>query len=307
LQTPALLMRSGIGPAGHLKGRGIDVLKHLAGVGQNLMEHPYAGVALYLPRQSRMPHANAHHIPAIWRFSSGLAGCPTGDMHLGIMGRSAWHGVGRRMGALAFWVNKSYSRGFVELAQDIDESPHIDMRLLSDGRDRLRLRNAFHLVADLAQDVASSGVAGPPQPAHLSDRARTYGPFTLKNRIAAGLAGLLVDASGPYAAVVMRGLTHEGPSLDALLEDESALDAYLDSAVTGVWHASGTCRMGLASDAMAVTDHAGRVHGVPGLRICDASLFPSMPCANLNVPVIMVAERMADLIHGDDEGMLQCN
>jgi 5-(hydroxymethyl)furfural/furfural oxidase len=127
----------------------------------------------------------------------------------------------------------------------------------------------------------------------------------LKNRIATGLAGLLVDASGPYAARVMRGLTHQGPSLDELLSDATALDSYLDSAVTGVWHASGTCRMGSAGDAMAVTDHAGRVHGVPGLRICDASLFPSIPCANLNVPVIMVAERIADLIN--TEGALHRN
>ncbi len=297
LQTPAILMRSGIGPAGHLRERGITVVKHLAGVGQNLMEHPYAGVALYLPRQSRMRNANAHHIPAIWRFSSGHDGCPTGDMHLGIMGRSAWHGVGKRMGALAFWVNKSYSRGRVELDHDTDGPPLIDMCLLSDERDRIRLKSAFRVVADLARDIAATGITGYPQPARLSNRARKYGPVTLKNRMATGLAGLLVDGSGPYSANVMRALTHEGPSLDDLMNDDTALDAYLDSSVTGVWHASGTCRMGRAGDVLAVTDHAGRVQGMEGLRVCDASLFPTIPCANLNVPVIMVAERIASLIN----------
>ncbi|MGL4637931.1 MAG: GMC family oxidoreductase [Beijerinckiaceae bacterium] len=297
LQTPALLMRSGIGPSAHLKERGINPVKHLAGVGQNLMEHPYAGVALYLPHQSRMRHDNAHHIPAVWRFSSGLEGCPAGDMHLGIMGRSAWHGVGKRMGALAFWVNKSYSRGYVELDPDIDQPPLIDMRLLSDERDLIRLRDAFHTIAGLAKDIAGSGAAGYPQPARLSDRARKYGPVTTKNRLATGLAGVLVDMAGPYGASLMRALTHEGPSLDDLLNDEAALDAYLQSSVTGVWHASGTCRMGQLSNTMAVTDSSGRVHGVLGLRVCDASILPTIPCANLNVPTVMVAERIASLIN----------
>jgi 5-(hydroxymethyl)furfural/furfural oxidase len=299
LQTPALMMRSGIGPAAHLKERGIGLVNHLAGVGQNLMEHPYAGVALYLPRQSRMHNPKAHHIPAIWRFSSGLDGCPSGDIHMGIMGRSAWHAVGMRMGALAFWVNKSYSRGHVTLDQDSERPPLIDMRLLSDERDRIRLRNAFRDIAGLARDIASGGAAGYPQPARLSDRARKYGPVTLRNRLATGLAGLLVDCAGPFGASVMRALTHEGPTLDDLLQDESALDAYLDHSVTGVWHASGTCRMGQSTNPLAVTDPSGRVYGVEGLRICDASVFPTIPCANLNVPVIMTAERIASLIKAE--------
>jgi 5-(hydroxymethyl)furfural/furfural oxidase len=296
LQTPALLMRSGIGPAPHLQNRGIITVKHLAGVGQNLMEHPYAGVMLYLPRKSRIAGTEEHHIPAIWRFSSGLEGCPAGDMHMGIMGRSAWHGIGRRMGALAFWVNKSYSRGCVELGEDIDQPPVIDMRLLSDERDRVRLRDAFRVVAGLAQEISTTGAAGPPQPARMSDRARKYGAQTLKNHMATGLAGLMIDAAGPFAPNLMRSLTHEGPCLADLLHDEQALDHYLDQTVTGVWHASGTCRMGSATDPMAVCDEQGRVHGVAGLRVCDASLFPSIPCANLNIPVIMVAERISEMM-----------
>jgi 5-(hydroxymethyl)furfural/furfural oxidase len=299
LQTPALLMRSGIGPSPHLQERGITTVKHLAGVGQNLMEHPYAGVMLYLPRKSRMSGNGDHHIPAIWRFSSGLVGCPAGDMHMGIMGRSAWHGIGRRIGALAFWVNKSYSRGFVELDKDIDQPPVIDMRLLSDDRDRTRLRDAFRVIAGLADDIAATGAAGSPQPARMSDRARKYGAQTIKNRIATGLAGIIVDAAGPLAPVVLRALTHEGPSLADLLRDDQKLERYLDETVTGVWHASGTCRMGHATDPMAVCDEQGRVYGIVGLRICDASLFPTIPCANLNIPVIMVAERISDMMNSE--------
>ena len=296
LQTPALLMRSGIGPAAQLQERGVTVQHHLGGVGRNLMEHPYAGISMYLPRASRMASDRHHHIPALWRFSSGLEGCPQGDMHLGLMGRAAWHGIGRRMGALAFWVNKSFSRGHVALADNVDDPPDIDMRLLSDERDRVRLRQAFVMVAGIASDVARTGACGPPQPAQLSDRARKYGPVTGYNRLATGLAGLVVDASGPFAARTMQLLTQQGPRLADLVHDESALDDYLDRSVTGVWHASGTCRMGRSDDPLAVTNAAGRVHGMAGLRICDASLFPAIPCANLNIPVLMTAERISELI-----------
>lgn len=298
LQTPALLMRSGIGPAPHLSERGIAPVHHLAGVGQNLTEHPYAGLAFHLPRASRMTGDGHHHIPAVWRFSSGLEGCPPGDMHLGVMGRSAWHGIGRRMGALAFWVNKSFSRGSVTLGPDIAAAPVVDMRLLSDGRDRLRLRQAFHLAAALGAEITASGAAGPAQPARMSDRARKYGAYSPRNRLLTGLASALVDLSGPFAAATLRRLTAEGPTLAELLSDERTLDDYLDDSVTGVWHASGTCRMGRSDDPLAVTDPEGRVLGVPGLRVCDASLMPTIPCANLNVPVIMMAERIAWLMRG---------
>jgi 5-(hydroxymethyl)furfural/furfural oxidase len=295
LQTPAILMRSGIGPAAHLRERGVNVEVHLPGVGRNLMEHPYAGIAHYLPRPSRMQGGdNQHHIPAIWRFSSGLEGCPPGDMHMGLMGRAAWHAVGRRMGVLAFWVNKSFSRGTVELAQAIDDHPVIDMRLLSDERDRARLKAAFRIAAGIGAEVTATGHAGPPQPARLSDRARTFGPVTLRNRLLTTAAGIAIDACGPMSAAAFAMLTHQGLSLDDLLTDEHALDAYLDASVTGVWHASGTCRMGGVHDPLAVTDEQGRVRGVPGLRVCDASLFPTIPCANLNVPVLMTAEKIAD-------------
>ncbi len=293
LQTPAILMRSGIGPAAHLMERGVTVHTHLQGVGRNLMEHPYAGIAHFLPAHARMQGNTMHHIPAIWRFSSGLEGCPPGDMHMGLMGRAAWHAMGRRMGVLAFWVNKSLSRGSVELATQIDAHPLIDMRLLSDERDRARLKAAFRLAAGLGLDIAASGHAGQPQPARLSDRARAFGPVTLRNRMLTALAGLGVDACGPHAARAFARLTHQGPSLDELLRDETALDDYLDASVTGVWHASGTCRMGAADDALAVCNSHGQVRGVPGLSVCDASLFPTIPCANLNVPVLMTAEKIA--------------
>jgi 5-(hydroxymethyl)furfural/furfural oxidase len=81
-----------------------------------------------------------------------------------------------------------------------------------------------------------------------------------------------------------------------VLADDDTLDAYLQRSVAGVWHPVGSCRMGADGDPLAVTTPQGRVRGVEALRVCDASVMPSIPCANTNISTIMVAEHMADLI-----------
>ncbi len=95
---------------------------------------------------------------------------------------------------------------------------------------------------------------------------------------------------------LIRNLIMEGQPLAALLRDDDALEEFIRRAAIGVWHASCSCRMGAADDAWAVTDAAGRVYGVQGLRVVDASIFPNIPCANINIPTIMVAEKIADAI-----------
>lgn len=80
------------------------------------------------------------------------------------------------------------------------------------------------------------------------------------------------------------------------MRDDDAAKAFITEAVAGIWHASCTCRMGAASDPMSVTDSQGRVRGVSGLRVADASVFPSVPSANTNFPTFMVAEKIADAI-----------
>jgi 5-(hydroxymethyl)furfural/furfural oxidase len=107
IHSPALLMRSGVGNATDLSSNGIPVVANRAAVGRNLMEHPSIAVAAYLPGHMRIKDDAEHHEQAIWRFSSGLAGAPQGDMHAAILSRSGWHSVGRRMGGMFFWVNKS--------------------------------------------------------------------------------------------------------------------------------------------------------------------------------------------------------
>ena len=74
---------------------------------------------------------------------------------------------------------------------------------------------------------------------------------------------------------------------------------WIADTVLGHWHATSTCRMGAPDDPGAVTDPAGRVYGVEGLRVCDASIMPTVPCANTNIPTIMVGEKIAAAILGD--------
>ena len=87
-----------------------------------------------------------------------------------------------------------------------------------------------------------------------------------------------------------------GPTIAELLEDDSTIEEWIRKTVLGHWHASCTCRMGAEEDSGAVTDPSGRVYGVQGLRICDASIMPMVPCANTNIATIMIGEKMSATI-----------
>jgi choline dehydrogenase-like flavoprotein len=89
------------------------------------------------------------------------------------------------------------------------------------------------------------------------------------------------------------------PTEEELASDD-ALDAFCARDATTGQHISGTCKMGPASDGMAVVDQHGRVHGLEGLRIADASVMPNCVRANTNVTTMMIGERMADFIRNGD-------
>jgi 5-(hydroxymethyl)furfural/furfural oxidase len=297
IHTAALLMRSGIGPGDALRQLGIPVVADRRGVGENLMEHPSTAVSAYLPKASRLADLDEHHDHAILRFSSGLDGTPEGDMHAAMIARSGWHAVGQRIGTLFIWVNKSYSRGRVALtSRDVREEPAVDFRLLSDWRDMERLKTGFRLGAKTLTDPLMKNACGPVFPTSYSPRvAKLAGPGFV-NAAQRGLFGAMLDFAGPLRPHLIHGAVTLGIRLEHLLENDAALTDFLGASVGGVWHASGTCKMGSPSDPMAVTDGQGRVVGFQNLRICDASLMPTIPRANTNTPIIMMAERIADLV-----------
>jgi len=119
------------------------------------------------------------------------------------------------------------------------------------------------------------------------------------NTVQRGLLAGMLDYAGPLRSAVVHNIITLGLRLDTLLRDDQALTEFIGSGVGGVWHASGTARMGRADDPLAVTDGSGRVHGLSGLRVVDASIMPSIPRANTNTPTIMMAERIADLIKAE--------
>lgn len=80
------------------------------------------------------------------------------------------------------------------------------------------------------------------------------------------------------------------------------LREWIRGRVSTTFHPSSTCRMAPAGDPGAVVDHAGRVHGIDGLRVADASVFPTSPRANLHCTVVAVAEKLADAIRSDLTG-----
>jgi 5-(hydroxymethyl)furfural/furfural oxidase len=231
------------------------------------------------------------------RFSSGHEGCPQGDMFIVAVNKSAWHPVGDRLGSLLAFVNKSYSTGQVQLnSADWRAEPMVEFNMLSDRRDLDRLMDTVRMQARLHEAPRLGAVTSHTFPSSYSERVRKVGYVTTRNKIITGAMAKLLDGPEWLRGGLIRHLITEGDDLATLVADDDALEAYIRRTVTGVWHASCTCRMGRKDDPMAVTDPTGRVKGVQGLRVVDASLFPRVPCANTNIPTIMTAEKIADAV-----------
>jgi 5-(hydroxymethyl)furfural/furfural oxidase len=89
-----------------------------------------------------------------------------------------------------------------------------------------------------------------------------------------------------------------GVTVDELVADDARLKAHVLENVAGLFHPAGTCRMGNASDPLAVTDAGGRVYGVDGLSVADASIMPELISGNTNIPTLMIAEKIAAGLKG---------
>ena len=275
LNSPKLLMLSGIGPAAHLAEHGIDVVADRAGVGQNLQDH----LELYIQQAATKPVSLFKHwnlwgkakIGAQWLFTkTGLgasnqfesaafvrskAGMEYPDIQYHFLpiavrydGQVAaeGHGYQAHVGPM-----RSVSRGQVTLkSSDPKDDPRIQFNYMSDPSDWEDFRTCIRLTREI------------------------FGQ----------------EAFAPY-----RG--HEiQPGTD--VQSDEALDAFIKEHVESAYHPCGTCKMGRADDPMAVVDHETRVIGVEGLRVADSSIFPRITNGNLNGPSIMVGEKAADHILG---------
>jgi len=274
IHSPQLLMLSGIGPPDALRAQGISVHAALPGVGANYHDHPA------LPVTMEMHDSTSYGLS--WR----------------ALPRNAWSVVEyllARRGALA--SNVFESTAFVRSASGLDR-PDIQIafqpaRRNPDGFPLPKGHGFAMSVVNLYPrsrghvTLASADIRDAPQVrANLFHDPADMEPMLRGLRLVRRLC-----AAAPLARYQAREAL---PGTAA--QDDAALIAYLRRAAGTAHHPVGTCRMGV--DEAAVVDPELRVRGVSALRVVDASVFPSIVGGNTNAPVVMVAERAADLIRG---------
>jgi choline dehydrogenase len=275
INSPKLLMLSGIGPAAHIKETGINVIADRPGVGQNLQDH----LELYIQQACTQPitlfkywnlfgkmrvgiewllnksgpgASNAFETCAFLRSKPGVS-YPDIQYHflpiaVRYDGQAAaeGHGFQAHVGPM-----RSASRGSIRLnSSNPEDKPKIVFNYMSQPQDWEDFRHCIRLTRSIFG-----------QPA--------FDPF--------------------------RGKEIQ-PGIDVQSDEE--LDTFISEHVESAYHPCGTCKIGRPDDPMAVVDPECRVIGVDSLRVVDSSIFPRIPNGNLNGPSIMVGEKGADHILG---------
>ena len=274
INSPQLLMLSGIGDAGHLREHGIQAAIHAPGVGRNLEDHPATAVQ-YRARDG--VRSLAHQL--------GFAGR--------IRLAAEWLLLKQGLGASNFFETGALFRTRPEI-----EAPNIQHEFLPIIRvakpNRLEVVHGYQYCIHLLRPTSRGRItlrsadpaAKPHMVANYMDTAEDRQDLidALKRTREVGQQ----SAWNPYRAEEI----FPGPDVKTDAEILACLRATLGTE----YHPACTCRMGV--DEMAVVDSAARVRGAEGLRVIDASIMPRMLTANLNAPTIMMAEKLADAIRG---------
>jgi len=211
------------------------------------------------------------------------------------LNRVAWHALGRRMAALGVIVNKAYSKGSVELVSpEPSMPPRVRFNLLDDSRDFERLiqgvRIALRVLTEHEVVNVRNEVFVPDT--QIGSRLAQRSPWNwLQARLIC--AGLEI---GPLRRAVLKSSVFDPRSL---ADDDRGIRDYVRHYAQAVYHVCGTCKMGRQEDLEAVVDTSCRVFGIAGLRVIDASVFPTVPAAATHLPVLMVAEKMADRVKSE--------
>jgi 5-(hydroxymethyl)furfural/furfural oxidase len=296
IYSPTMLLRAGIGPAAELRALGIDILADLRGVGRNLQNHPLLFLAAHLRRGARQDRALRPHPMTCLRYSSGLPGAQPHDMYIAAHSKSSWSALGAQIANFNATIFKPASRGRVTLSSAESAQPRIEFNFVSEAIDLLRLMDAFRRIVALATSDAVRPLCTTLFPVRFTDRIRQLNALNQTNAIKANLIASALDAAPFLVGAVLGRLTGRRIDLVGLTTDNDALADYVRDNVAGTFHVSCTCRMGRSDDPDAVVDNGGRVHGLLGLRVADASIMPAIPRGNSNIPTIMLAEKIASEI-----------
>lgn len=301
INSPQLLMLSGIGPADHLIEHNIPVIADLPGVGENLMDHLMPGYFHFTHKAATTPLDDLPTLNALFSYlrdGSGPAGSPCAVESIAffdslnrtnidsypdvefLQGSNGWHeyeeifenfGVRPDLADRLYWVPKSMRAMFV--------SP---MVLRPRSRGFIRLRSADPLQYPLIN------------PNYFSD------PYDLEVAIRAIRILHELEQTEAFRRIDAKLLRSMVPECERF---EYATDAYFEChsrhLTFTVYHYSGTCKMGSRNDTMAVVDSRLRLIGVDGLRVADASIMPKIVSGHTNGPVFMIAEKAAQMIMDD--------
>lgn len=268
--SPQLLLLSGIGPRAEIEKHGIAVQHVLPGVGQNLQDH----IDFILSYRSKKKDV-------VGLTPSGLATLTKAALR--------WRKTGTGLFASPFAESGAFFKTDPNLTRP-DVQLHFVVGIVDDHNRKIHLPYGYSCHICLLRPhsrgtvtLASADPAKPPRidPAFLSD-ARD---MTVLKRGAKQLSSIMEDR----ALESWRGARfyeHDG--------SDAAWEADIRARADTVYHPVGTCKMG--TDEMAVVDTQGRVHGVAGLRVADASIMPTLIGGNTNAPAIMIGEKIAEAI-----------
>ncbi len=273
LQSPQILMLSGIGPQAQLAQHGISVVHDLPGVGQNLHDHP--DVVLVM---------NAPHL-------KDLFGMTLGGLVRAIKGIFEWRKL--RTGMLT--TNFGEAGGFIK-SQPSEPAPDIQLhfvigKLVNHGRKTtFGLGYSCHVcllrpvsrgsVTLASKDPLAAPLIDPNFLAESDDMQRLVRGFKVMRNILA------------QPALASQGGIESAASAD--VKTDAQIEQFIRERADTIYHPVGTCRMG--NGPGDVVDATLRVHGIEGLRVVDASIMPRIVSGNTNAPTIMIAEKAADLI-----------
>ncbi len=271
INSPQLLMLSGIGPADHLRNHGIEIVQNLPGVGQNLQDHPsvilqFESLKSYPIHKVDQPHRKLA-TGMQWVFTrKGLASSSifeTGGVVRG--NETVPHGnLQYHFAPIGF----EYSGNKISVTQAF--LIHVDT-LRPNSRGNITLKSA---------DPTE-------KPAMLFNYMSGEGD--MQEMIEGVKKARELVAQAPYDG--LRGQEID-PSASVKTDDD--IRAWISAQMVTDFHPCGTCKMGM--DANAVVDPELRVHGIKGLRVVDASAMPKIVSGNLNAPTQMIAARAADMI-----------
>ncbi len=279
LKSPQILELSGIGQADRLTGLGVEVVRDLAGVGENLIDHVNTRITYRARNPVTLNDVMVSKVKTVLEgmkyifFKKGYLSYPT------VTAQALKH------------LTPGERNSLVKIQMSLISGPDRYANSAEAGLDTWsgfnigtfqiypKSRGYVHAVTPNPQadpDMTADYFA------HDYDRALVVEQLKLVRAVAAELpmAGEIAEETRP------------GPGVT---DDAGLLDYALETGQT-CWHPVGSARMGDESDKGAVVDTACRVHGVQGLRVVDASVFPDMPASNTNAPTIMLAEKVSDLI-----------